>query len=166
MTATVNGFTQHQIDVSSRQLERIRWRREIDRSHRKGEPAASIADRLGADINEIESEIRILTDRPNQLVRKPLELVDEYVVGERSRADLIAQLSAWPYTFGQLGVNEGADMLTSDAWDRGTWDDVKYARSRGLLDDDAFKQIARAADLPAAVFPQWVNGSTRKEPAA
>ena len=166
MTATMKEFTPRQIEVSSRQLTRLRWRREIDRAHRGGEEPADIADRLGGSLKEIETEIRTLENRPNQLVRKPMEVIDEYVVGERSREELIHTLSTWPHTFGDLGVTPGTHPMSSDAWNRGTWDDVKYAETRGLIDEDAFKQIARAADLPAAVFPQWVNGSTHTKPAA
>lgn len=165
MTATMNDFTPRQIEVSSRQLARIRWRREIDRAHRGGEPAVEIAERFGTSVKEIESEIRVLENRPNQIVRRPKEIIHEYVVGERSRDDLIKNLSDWPYTYGELGVS-GTNPLSSDAWNRGTWDDVTHAEMNGLIDEDAFEQIARAADLPASVFPQWVNGSTRKEPAA
>ncbi|EKU47617.1 hypothetical protein EZE58_13215 [Brevibacterium sp. LS14] len=149
------------VTAARRQLDRIRWRREIDRAYRGGERAEAIADRLGESVDTIISEIRKLERRPNALVRTPKEVIDEYVVGERSRDDLVATLSSWPYTYGQLGVNDGVDILTSDAWDRGTWDDVKSARASHVIDDETFALIARAADLPAAVFPYWVNGPTQ-----
>lgn len=149
-----------------RQLDRIRWRRNINSATRAGDSAQTIADRLGDDVDTITAEIRKIDRRPNILVRTPKELIYEYAVGERTRDSLISTLSTWPYTFGRLGVTPGHEPQSSDAWDRGTWDDVESARASHLIDDDTYAQIARAADLPATVFPQWVNGHTRKDPAA
>ncbi len=69
------------VTAARRQLDRIRWRREIDRAYRGGERAEAIADRLGESVDTIISEIRKLERRPNALVRTPKEVIDEYVVG-------------------------------------------------------------------------------------
>ncbi|WP_309131243.1 hypothetical protein [Brevibacterium sp.] len=166
MAETMYEITPELVDVARRHLNHIRWRREIDRAHREGEAVDVTADRLGTTVGTIASEIRKLERRPNALMRTPMEFVYEYAVGERTRDDLISTLSSWPYTYGRLGITPGAEPQSSAAWDRGTWDDVKSARASHIIDDDAFAQIARAADLPAAVFPQWVHGPTRKDPAA
>lgn len=166
MTATTPEIAPDLVAAARRQLDRIRWRREIDRAHRGGEHPDAIAERLGDDVGTITSEIRKLERRPNALVRTPKEVIYEYAVGERSHDDLITTLGSWPYTYGQLGITPGTELQSSDAWDRGTWDDVKSARASHFIDNETFAQIARAADLPAAVFPYWVNGLTRKNPAA
>lgn len=86
------------------------------------------------------------------------------MLGEKDRKHLIEELGAWPYTYGKVATVRNQP---TDAWIRGTWDDVRRSRMSHLIDDDTFLAIAQAApNLPVDEFPHWLTRSRGTTPAA
>lgn len=67
----------------------------------------------------------------------PLEIAERYAVGELDEAQTIDELSRWPYR--QASRPDPYD----DAWEPGpgTWNDVEFANSQGIITDDMYEAI-------------------------
>ncbi|UWX98376.1 hypothetical protein N2K95_06925 [Arthrobacter zhaoxinii] len=78
----------------------------------------------------------------------PSEIAARYAAGDIDRAEMIRQLSTWPYAKKQ----DSAKQLATE-WkailppeERGTFDEVAEAFDRGLIDAEAYDTILEASD--------------------
>lgn len=98
---------------------------------------------------EVEAEIELLDKSPYVLQLTPRLVIDEYVLGERSREDMIERLKTWPYTYpAHVYADEasGGDLIGITP---STWAEVRAAYLAGDIDPDAFAQIEAASGRPA-----------------
>ncbi|MDB6427450.1 hypothetical protein [Curtobacterium sp. 20TX0008] len=67
----------------------------------------------------------------------PLEIAERYAVGELDEAQTIDELGRWPYR--EANRPDPYD----DAWEPGpgTWTDVEFANSQGIITDDMYEAI-------------------------
>lgn len=67
----------------------------------------------------------------------PYEICQRYAVGFIDRAQLVDELTRFPYVKG--GQTDGYDSLIVDP--PGTWSEVVDAIHRGLIDDDVYEEV-------------------------
>ncbi len=67
----------------------------------------------------------------------PRELCQQYANGHLTRADLIDQLTRYPYV--ETPTTDGYDSLIVDP--PGTWSEVSAAVRSGLIADDVYEEI-------------------------
>lgn len=72
----------------------------------------------------------------------PYALAEKYGNGELSRSELVEQLSAWPFKKSQTRTNGPHDDLL--VYVPGSFDDVDRALRNGLIDEEAYDEIADA----------------------
>lgn len=101
--------------------------------------------------------------RVDQTVLSPYALARKYASGEISRSDMVRKLSVWPYKPSQTHTDGHHDDLL--VYVPGSFDDVERAVNEGLIDDDAFDEIADAyeASTKAASRNQSVLGGIKVE---
>lgn len=67
----------------------------------------------------------------------PYEICERYDAGLIDRAQLVAELTRFPYVPG--GTTDGYDSLIVDP--PGTWSEVSDAIRRGLIEDDVYEEV-------------------------
>lgn len=98
---------------------------------------------------EVAAEVELLDKSPYVLQLTPRLVIDEYVLGQRSREDMIERLKAWPYTYPAHVYAEEAAGGELIGITPSTWSQVKAAYLAGDIDPDAFAQIEAASGRPA-----------------
>lgn len=104
---------------------------------------------LNMTAEEVAAEVELLDKSPYVLQLTPRLVIDEYVLGQRSREDMIERLKAWPYTYpAHVYADEaaGGDLIGITP---STWSQVRAAYLAGEIDPDAFAQIEAASGRPA-----------------
>ncbi|NJC56303.1 hypothetical protein [Brevibacterium marinum] len=58
-----------------------------------------VAAAMNMTAEEVSAEVELLDKSPHVLQLTPRLVIDEYVLGQRSREGMIERLKAWPYTY-------------------------------------------------------------------
>lgn len=109
-----------------------------------------LALRRGASQTQLGAQLGISQARVSQIAgttdldapdgfsgASPLEIAERYAVGELDEAQTIDELSRWPYR--EASRPDPYD----DAWEPGpgTWNDIEFANSQGIITDDMYEAI-------------------------
>jgi hypothetical protein len=78
---------------------------------------------------------------PERLERTPREVALLYAAGQMPRQAMIDELAGWSYTYGYVPM---IGNYPSDAYVRGTWDQVSSASLNGLISMDDYEAILEA----------------------
>ncbi|WP_396911746.1 hypothetical protein [Mycolicibacterium sp.] len=70
-----------------------------------------------------------------------LDIIDERDAGEIDTAAMMRALSALDYTDGYVPEIDG---VATDAYERGSWDDIEYAYQQDKLTFEEYSQLFRA----------------------
>lgn len=100
---------------------------------------------LGAVKGQLSRSVGFAKDlhgRKSRAGLSPYELAEKYASGEVPRSELVKQLSAWPFKPSQNRTNGPHDDLLVSV--PGSFDDVDRALRNGLIDDEAYDEIADA----------------------
>lgn len=108
-----------------------------------------VAAAMNMTAEEVAAEVELLDKSPYVLQLTPRLVIDEYLLGHRSREDMIERLKAWPYTYpAHVYADEaaGGDLIGITP---STWSQVKAAYLAGDIDPDAFAEIEASSGRPA-----------------
>lgn len=113
---------------------------------------ARVARELGVTVEEVEAEVARLEAEPYLVQLTPRLVIDEFVLGELGREEMIERLKAWPFTFPGYVHEDGTSRSEVIGITPSTWSQVKRAYLAGEIDQDAFEQIDAASGRPVTAL--------------
>lgn len=124
-----------------KEIDELDYRRELRRLEESGYSQTQIAKWLGIAQPSVLSALRTAAKVPMPLDgfsgATPYEICQRYAGGIIDRAQLVDELSRFPYAEG--GRTDGYDSLIVDP--AGTWSEVSDARRRGLIENDVYEEV-------------------------
>lgn len=156
-----------------KEIDELDYRRELHRLGEQGFSQRDISKWLGIAQPSVLSALKTAAKVPMPVDgfsgATPYEICQRYAAGFIDRAQLVDELTRFPYAEG--GQTDGYDSLMVDP--PGAWAEVSDARRRGLIADDVYEEVFNArhgraeAEKPAqaegAVLPtqdmaiQWAR---------
>lgn len=128
------------VEQSAIRLQRIDDDREAARLLAEGIDIATVAHRTGLRAARVEGLHREVRQGIKIRPVTPAEFGYRRAAGQISTEEMMERLRAWPYTFGRL---------VYDAWDAGSWDEVRDLHFERFLTDEEFTELkAATASLP------------------
>lgn len=128
--------------VAAVALERVAKRRVaqaiLRASTRPGVTQSSISDIVGVSQAQVNRRLQELSRSPELLVRIPADVINERTADLISTEEMMRQLRTWVFTFGSVATVNGTP---TDAYERGTWDDVEAAFHQRLLSDNEMQEL-------------------------
>lgn len=128
---------------AKQELADLHLLREVVKINKAGASQHAIADMLGVAQPTVHRMLKKARLDPTVLDRSPREAALEYAAGELSRRAMIEELSARDYTHGHVPEPESP---ISDAYVRGTWDEVTGAVTSRLIGDEEYREIVTRAE--------------------
>ena len=120
---------------AQRRIAPVRERRAIARLSEAGATQVAIAERAGVSQAHVSRVLALVKEHPESIDVAAREVGWLYAIGEIGVDAMLAQLSDWPFTFGQAH---------GDSWERGTGDDVMLLLTDGFITEKHFEIIAEA----------------------
>lgn len=110
-----------------------------------GRPQTAIADLLGVSQPHVSRTLAAVKRENHGALRvaplSVLDIVDERDAGEIDTDTMLKMLSELDYTDGYVPEIDG---VPTDAYVRGTWDDIEFAYQQDKLTYEEFEQLFRA----------------------
>ncbi|WP_411742732.1 winged helix-turn-helix domain-containing protein [Rhodococcus sp. IEGM 1366] len=111
--------------------------------------AVAQAQRVGMVHREIEKHLDVSQSTVHRLLQKaaadpkaldarPADIIDQRAAGQIRTEEMMNRLLNWNYTFGHIPTIDG---IATDAYERGSWDDIERAYYRRLLTEDEVSQL-------------------------
>ncbi|MDO5287718.1 MAG: hypothetical protein Q4G45_12980 [Actinomycetia bacterium] len=136
----VDAVGESLVEQAAVRLQRIDDDREAARLLAEGVDVATVAERTGLGADRVEGLLRQVREGAEIRPVTPAELGYRRAVGQISTDEMMQRLRAWPYTFGRLMI---------DAWDAGSWDDIRSLHMGRYLTDGEYRELqAATAHLP------------------
>ena len=139
-----------------KEIDELDYRRELRRLEECGYSQTQISKWLGIAQPSVLSALRTAAKVTMPLDgfsgATPYEICQRYAGGLIDRAQLVDELTRFPYVEG--GRTDGYDSLIVDP--AGTWSEVSDARRRGLIENDVYEEVfnrrhnSTATPAPAA----------------
>ncbi|WP_336643796.1 hypothetical protein [Microbacterium sp. MMO-113] len=124
-----------------KEMDELDYRRELRRLDQRGYSQREIAKWLGIAQPSVLSALRTAAKVSMPLDgfsgATPYEICQRYAAGFIDRAQLVDELTRFPYVKG--GQTDGYDSLIVDP--AGTWSEVSDAARRGLIEDDVYEEV-------------------------
>jgi len=124
-----------------KEIDELDYRRQLRRLEDAGYTQKQIGTWLGIAQPSVLSALRTAAKVPMPLEgfsgATPDEICQRYAGGLISRAQLVDELTRFPYAKG--GKTDGYDSLIVDP--PGTWSEVSDAVRRGLIEDDIYEEV-------------------------
>ncbi|WP_186324547.1 hypothetical protein [Microbacterium paludicola] len=124
-----------------KEIDDLDYRRELRRLEEHGYSQTQISKWLGITQPSVLSALRTAAKVPMPLEgfsgATPYEICQRYAGGIIDRAQLVDELTRFPYVEG--GRTDGYDSLIVDP--AGTWSEVSDARRRGLIENDVYEEV-------------------------
>ncbi|MEV4738573.1 MULTISPECIES: hypothetical protein [unclassified Microbacterium] len=144
-----------------KEIDELDYRRELRRLEERGYTQTQISKWLGIAQPSVLSALRTAAKVAMPLDgfsgATPYEICQRYAGGIIDRAQLVDELTRFPYVEG--GHTDGYDSLIVDP--AGTWSEVSDARRRGLIENDVYEEVFnRRHNIAAAPAP-----TEKEEPA-
>lgn len=117
---------------------RISSLRAVARATDSGIPQRTIAKDLSVTQPEVSRTLKKLRLNPAARQRSPREVLLEYAAQRLDHDAMMAELTAWPYAFGHVAVDDPA----AESYVRGSWDQIE--RAGDLLGDDDYRVLLAA----------------------
>ncbi|MHB9004294.1 MAG: hypothetical protein ACYC6C_09570 [Coriobacteriia bacterium] len=142
-----------------KEIDELDYRRELRRLEECGYSQTQISKWLGIAQPSVLSALRTAAKVTMPLEgfsgATPYEICQRYAGGLIDRAQLVDELTRFPYAKG--GQTDGYDSLIVDPV--GTWSEVSDARRRGLIEDDVYEEVfnGRHGAVEPAVEPALVR---------
>lgn len=128
--------------VRAAALERVAKRRVaqaiLRASTQPGITQGALSNIVGVSQAQINRRLKKLRRSPELLERSPADVIDERAAGLISTDEMMQQLRRWDYTFGSVATQGGTQ---TDAYKRGTWDDIEAAYHQNLLIDNEMQEL-------------------------
>ncbi|WP_256983425.1 winged helix-turn-helix domain-containing protein [Rhodococcus sp. 15-649-2-2] len=119
--------------------ERRRYR-EIVAASRSGVSHKIISELLGTMSQAtVTRALQRCSVDPDVVRETPAEVIDRCVAGEITRAEMMAALLNWRYTFGVVPTVGG---VATDAYITGDWDQIEDAYYNDLIYQDEFDRLS------------------------
>ncbi|WP_338341759.1 helix-turn-helix domain-containing protein [Mycobacterium intracellulare] len=130
---------------AQRRLATYRERRVIVAATLAGKPQTAIAKLLGVSQPHVSRTIAAVKRQNNGSLRvapeSALDIIDRRDAGEIGTTDMITALGALDYTEGRVPEIGG---IATDAYERGSWDDIEYAYQQDKLTFEEYSELFRA----------------------
>lgn len=130
---------------AQRRLAAHREQRAIVAAALAGRSQTVIARLLGVSQPHVSRTIAAVRRQHNGTLRiapeSVLDIIDERDAGEIDTATMMRALSALDYTDGCVPEIDG---VATDAYERGSWDDIEYAYQQDKLTFEEYSQLFRA----------------------
>ncbi len=124
-----------------KEIDELDYRRELRRLEERGYSQTQISKWLGIAQPSVLSALRTAAKVTMPLDgfsgATPYEICQRYAGGLIDRAQLVDELTRFPYVEG--GHTDGYDSLIVDP--AGTWSEVSDARRRGLIENDVYEEV-------------------------
>ncbi|MFT4281508.1 hypothetical protein [Microbacterium sp.] len=124
-----------------KEIDELDYRRELRRLDERGYSQTQISKWLGIAQPSVLSALRTAAKVTMPLEgfsgATPYEICQRYAGGIIDRAQLVDELTRFPYVEG--GHTDGYDSLIVDP--AGTWSEVSDARRRGLIENDVYEEV-------------------------
>jgi len=134
-----------------KEIAELDYRRELRRLSELGHTQTQIAKWLRISQPSVLSALRTAGKVPMPEEgfsgATPYEICQRYAGGLIDRAQLVDELTRFPYAEG--GHTDGYDSLIVDP--PGTWSEVSDARRHGLIEDDVYEEVFNRRHNPAEV---------------
>lgn len=128
--------------VAAVALERVAKRRVaqaiLRASTRPGVTQDAISDIVGVSQAQVNRRLKELRRSPEILERTPADVINERAADVITTDEMMQQLRTWTFTFGSVATVNGT---ATDAYDRGTWDDVEAAYHQRLLSSNEMQEL-------------------------
>ncbi|MDJ0358580.1 hypothetical protein [Paenarthrobacter sp. PH39-S1] len=112
--------------------------RAVQNASRRGLTQRETADILATSQAKVNRMLKAIERRNADLAPDPEEMILRAFAYNTPRQKLIAELKAFPYTFGQDAPYPHEGRLP------GTWDRVVTALAQGLIDESEFNEVRSA----------------------
>jgi len=130
---------------AQRRLAIVRERRLIAAAALDGRSQTMIAKLLGVSQPHVSRTIAGIKRRNDGALRvapkTALDIVDERDAGEIDTPTMMKALSSIDYTEGYVPEIDG---VATDAYERGSWDDIEYAYQQDKLTFEEYSELFRA----------------------
>ena len=123
---------------AERELLQLKLLRAVAHATGSGIPQRVIAKNLAVTQPEVSRIVKKLRLNPAARERSPREVLLEHAAKLLDHDAMIAELLAWPYTFGHVAVDDPA----GESYVRGSWDQIE--RAGDLLDDEDYRVLLAA----------------------
>lgn len=127
-----------------KELHELDYRRALRRLHENGYSQRDIAKWLGiaqpSVLSGLRSAAKLTMPLDGFSGATPYEICQRYAAGFIGRAQLIDELTRFPYVKG--GQTDGYDSLIVDP--PGTWSEVSDALHRGFMDERVYEEVFNA----------------------
>ncbi len=147
-----------------KEIDELDYRRELRRLDECGYSQTQISKWLGIAQPSVLSALRTAAKVTMPLEgfsgATPYEICQRYAGGIIDRAQLVDELTRFPYVEG--GHTDGYDSLIVDP--AGTWSEVSDARRRGLIENDVYEEVFNRRHNTAAVPAQAPAPETTAAP--
>lgn len=124
-----------------KEIDELDYRRELRRLGESGFTQAQMARWLGIAQPSVNSALRTAAKVSMPVEgfsgAGPAEICQRYAAGLIGRAQLVDELTRFPYALG--GHTDGYDDLLVDP--AGTWAEVSAAVRRGLIEEDVYDEV-------------------------
>lgn len=124
-----------------KEIDELDYRRELRRLNERGYSQTQISKWLGIAQPSVLSALRTAAKVTMPLEgfsgATPYEICQRYAGGLIDRAQLVDELTRFPYVEGDR--TDGYDSLVVDS--AGTWSEVSDARRRGLIENDVYEEV-------------------------
>lgn len=123
---------------AERELLQLKLLRAVAHATDNGIPQRVIAKNLAVTQPEVSRIVKKLRLNPAARERSPREVLLEHAATLIDHDTMIAELTAWPYTFRHVAADDPA----GDNYVRGSWDQIE--RAGDLLDDEDYRVLLAA----------------------
>ncbi|OZE01691.1 hypothetical protein CH249_19265 [Rhodococcus sp. 05-2255-3B1] len=123
---------------AERELLQLKLLRAVAYATDNGIPQRVIARNLAVTQPEVSRTVKKLRLNPAARERSPREVLLEHAAKILAHDAMLAELAAWPYTFGHTAADDPA----GDSYVRGTWDQIE--RAGDLLSDEDYRTLLAA----------------------
>jgi len=124
-----------------KEIDELDYRRQLRRLRARGYTQTQISKWLGIAQPSVLSAMRTASKVTMPLDgfsgATPHEICQRYAAGFIDRAQLVDELTRFPYVKG--GQTDGYDSLIVDP--AGTWSEVEEAVDRGLIEEDVYEEV-------------------------
>lgn len=126
---------------TAQQVDYLDYRRMLRTIRDKGYPQRTVAAALDMSQSALSQQLKGLDEvsepRPGFSGASPFEICQRYAIGKLNRAELIDELTRWPYA--PSDATDGIDTLLVEP--PGSWDEVEQARRRGFIDGEVYDEV-------------------------
>ncbi len=124
-----------------KEIDELDYRRELRRLSERGYSQRDISRWLGiaqpSVLSALKTASKVAMPVDGFSGATPYEICQRYAAGFIDRAQLVDELTRFPYAKG--GHTDGYDSLMIDT--PGTWAEVDDANRRGLIEDDVYDEV-------------------------